>query len=101
MLASAAAAAQPAPPPGPPDLSTTGALPPGMTEPMLMPPGMTPAEAPDDCRQLPDGTVECPQVRVFHLPTFSWGGTLHHIHRGHREHVYTGGFGHYFWSAGS
>ena len=124
MLAAAAAAAQPAPGDEPPP------EPPGATEPMLAPPGLTPtiddcSVDPDDprCPQLdecqtdPDDPPcqpedESPEAEGYGGYVHGiFGGPIRVRHHHHRHHanqanqvnqgVFRGGFGHYFWAAGS
>lgn len=98
MLASAAVAAQPATEDEPP------LQPPGATASMLSPPGLTPTI--DECQTDPDDP-RCPPVDdqppVTGYGSYAHGVFVGHIHgRHHRHHgVFRGGFGHYFWAAGS
>src|SRR5215475_15918247 len=114
MLASAAVAAQPAPDDEP------LLQPPGATAPMLSPPGLTPTI--DECRIDPDDPrcppvdecqidpddPRCPPVDDQPLVTgygsYAHGvfvGPIHHHHHHHHHGVFRGGFGHYFWAAGT
>jgi hypothetical protein len=112
MLASAAVAAQPASEDEPP------LQPPGATAPLLPPPGWTPAieecladpdecpADPDECQTDPDDPP-CPPVDeeppVTDDGTYTYGVFGGHVrrHHHHRHGVFRGGFGHYFWAAGS
>jgi hypothetical protein len=101
MLASAAVAAQPA------SEDEAPLQPPGLTPtaPLLSPPGLTPTidECPDD-----PGDPDCPPLDdeppVTDYDSYAHGVSGGHIrgHHHHRHHgVFRGGFGHYFWAAGS